>query len=61
MKRILPAVTASFLCTALSTLGCHLVGMSNHDLVIAAAVTGAVSLTTALTVALCSKAKGPTS
>ena len=47
-KSLLIAIGAALLATGLSVLGCRLVGMPSHDLVIAAFVAGAVSLTAAI-------------
>jgi hypothetical protein len=49
MKKTLPfAIGAALLATGLSVAGCRLVGMPSRDLVIAALVSGAVSLTVAI-------------
>jgi hypothetical protein len=51
------AIGSAVLATGLSVVGCRLVGMPSHDLVVAALVSGAVSLTAAITAVLFAKAR----
>ena len=58
-KSLLIAIGAALLATGLSVLGCRLVGMPSHDLVIAAFVAGAVSLSVAIAAVLLAKSRKP--
>jgi hypothetical protein len=55
MKKLLLPIGSAVLATALCTIGCRLAGMPTHDLAVAAAVSGSVSLTAAVGAALFAK------
>jgi hypothetical protein len=52
MKKLLVPIGAALMATALSVYGCYLVGMPKSELYIAALVAVAVSVTSAVSVAL---------
>ena len=56
MKILLVPIGAALMASALSVYGCYLVGMPKSELYIAALVAVAVSVTTAVSVALFKKA-----
>ena len=56
MKKLLVPIGAALLASALSVYGCYRVGMPKSELYIAALVAVAVSVTTAVSAALFTKA-----
>jgi hypothetical protein len=57
MKKLLIPIGSALLASALSVYGCYLVGMPKSELYTAALVAVAVSVTTAVSVALFTKAR----